>query len=181
MKGRIALCEGDIAEAEVDAIVNAANSRLILGAGVAGAIRDKGGPSIQAECDAIGPIAVGDAAATGAGDLPARFVIHAAAIAEPASAASEEHVRSAFQRSLELALERGCRSLAVPAIGAGVGGLSLRRCAEILIGAARDQLAGEAPLEEIRFVLFGEAAYRIFESVNDSAVIEEQMARLRSR
>ena len=71
MAGRIAICEGDLTEQAVDAIVNAANSALVLGAGVAGAIRAKGGPSIQAECDAIGPIEVGDAAVTGAGDLPA--------------------------------------------------------------------------------------------------------------
>ena len=72
MRGRIALAEGDITAERVDAIVNAANSHLKLGSGVAGAIREKGGPSIQAECDAIGPIAVGDAAVTGAGELPAR-------------------------------------------------------------------------------------------------------------
>ena len=75
---RIVLVEGDITEAEVDAIVNAANSSLVLGAGVAGAIAAKGGPSIQAECDAVGPIEVGDAVVTGAGDLPARHLIHAA-------------------------------------------------------------------------------------------------------
>jgi O-acetyl-ADP-ribose deacetylase (regulator of RNase III) len=104
--GRIALCEGDITAAEVDAIVNAANSSLVLGAGVAGAIREKGGPSIQAECDAIGPIEVGDAAVTGAGDLPARFVIHAAGMALGGSA-SEESVRSCARRSLELGLPLG--------------------------------------------------------------------------
>ena len=78
MSGRITLAEGDITAQEVDAIVNAANSALVLGAGVAGAIREKGGPSIQQECDAIGPIEVGGAALTGAGELPARFVVHAA-------------------------------------------------------------------------------------------------------
>jgi O-acetyl-ADP-ribose deacetylase (regulator of RNase III) len=78
VSGRIVLREGDITAEPVDAIVNAANSGLVLGSGVAGAIRERGGPSIQAECDAIGPIEVGDAAVTGAGDLPARYVIHAA-------------------------------------------------------------------------------------------------------
>ena len=181
MKKRIALREGDITELEVDALVNAANRRLILGAGVAGAIREAGGPSIQQECDAIAPIAVGDAAVTGAGELRARFVIHAAAIDEPGSAASEAYLRSAFQRSLELAAERGCRSLAAPAIGTGVGGLSLQRCAEIMLAVARAHLAGETSLEEIHFLLRGEAAFRVFENVDDGAKIEEQMARLRSR
>ena len=110
MSGRIVLMEGDITEQEVDAIVNAANSQLVLGAGVAGAIRDKGGPSIQQECDAIGPIEVGDAAVTGAGDLPARYVIHAAGMSPGGSADGESISRSA-RRSLELASERGCRSV----------------------------------------------------------------------
>ena len=99
MKGRIVLREGDITQEAVDAIVNAANSDLVLGAGVAGAIREKGGLSIQAECDAIGPIAVGDAAVTGAGELRARYVIHAAGM-PPGGSASAESVRSSVRRSL---------------------------------------------------------------------------------
>ena len=119
MSGRIVLVEGDITGQSVDAIVNAANSSLQLGSGVAGAIREKGGPSIQSECDAIGPIQVGDAAVTGAGDLPARFVIHAAGM-PPGGSASEDSIRSSVRRSLELARERECRSVAIPAVGAGV-------------------------------------------------------------
>jgi O-acetyl-ADP-ribose deacetylase (regulator of RNase III) len=84
-----------------------------------------------------------------------------------------------MRRSLELARERGCRSVAVPAIGAGIAGFSLQRCAEILIEEARAHLAGDTTLEEIRFVLFGEPAYRIFEQVSDAAKIAEQMERLR--
>jgi O-acetyl-ADP-ribose deacetylase (regulator of RNase III) len=180
MPGRIVLREGDITAEAVDAIVNAANSQLVLGAGVAGAIRERGGPSIQEECDAIGPIAVGDAAVTGAGDLPARWVIHAAGM-PPGGEATPESVASCVRRSLELAHERGCRSIAVPAVGAGIGGVSPRQCAEILIAEARAHLRGETSLEEIRFVLFGEPTYRVFESVNDAAVIQEQMERLRRR
>jgi len=180
MRGRIVLREGDITEEPVDAIVNAANSALRLGSGVAGAIREKGGPSIQAECDAIGPIEVGDAAVTGGGRLAARFVIHAAGM-PPGGAATEESVRRALRRSLELARERGCRSIAVPALGAGVGGLALRRCAEVLLEEARAHLSGDTPLEEIRFVLFGEPAYRMFELVNDSARLAEGLARLPRR
>jgi len=180
MKGRIVLREGDLTAEAVDAIVNAANSQLQLGSGVAGAIRQRGGPGIQAECDAIGPIEVGDAAITGAGRLPARFVIHAAGMALGA-AASEASVRSSMRRSLELARERGLRTLAVPAIGAGVGGLAVQRCAEILIEEARAHLAGETSLEEIRFVLFGEPVYRVFEATLDAAKVREQMQRLRAR
>jgi O-acetyl-ADP-ribose deacetylase (regulator of RNase III) len=178
--GRIVIREGDLTEQQVDAIVNAANSDLVLGAGVAGAIREKGGPSIQAECEAIGSIAVGDAAITGAGNLPARFVIHAAGmrLGEPAR---EANVRCAMRRSLELAAERGLHTLAVPAIGAGVGGLSLRRCAEVLIEEANAHLAGETSLQEIRFVPFGEPAMRVFEMVHDAAKVAAQMAKLRPR
>ena len=99
MSGRIVLLEGDITEQAVDAIVNAANSQLRLGSGVAGAIREKGGPSIQAECDRIGPIAVGAAALTGAGELAARYVIHAAGM-KLGGAASEESVRSSMRAAL---------------------------------------------------------------------------------
>jgi O-acetyl-ADP-ribose deacetylase (regulator of RNase III) len=180
MRGRIVLREGDITEEAVDAIVNAANSALVLGAGVAGAIREKGGPAIQQECDAIGPIAVGEAAVTGAGRLRARFVIHAAGM-PPSGSASAESVRSCVRRSLALAAERGCRTLAIPAIGAGIGGLSVQRCAEILLEEAQGHLDGDTPLEEIRFVLYGEPVYRIFESTRDAAKIRAQMERLRSR
>ena len=180
MKGRIVLLEGDLTEQAVDAIVNAANSQLQLGAGVAGAIRAKGGPSIQAECDRIGEVAVGEAALTGAGELPARFVIHAAGMA-PGGRASEESVRSAMRAALALARERGCRTLAVPAIGAGIAGFPLQRCAEVLLEEAQSHLASETPLEEIRFVLFGEPAFRVFEMVNDAAKVAAQMERLRAR
>jgi len=178
MKGRIVLREGDITEEAVDAIVNAANSHLVLGAGVAGAIREKGGPAVQAECDAIGPIAVGDAAVTGAGHLRARYVIHAAGM-PPGGSATAESVRASVRRSLELAAERGCRTIAIPAVGAGVGGLAVQRCAEILLEEASAHLAGATTLEEVRFVLFGEPAYRVFESAQDAAKVRAQMERLR--
>ncbi len=180
MKGRIVLREGDLTEEAVDAIVNAANSALQLGAGVAGAIRERGGPAIQDECDRIGPIAVGEAAVTGAGQLTARFVIHAASM-PPGGQATEESVRASMRASLACAREKGCRSVAVPAIGAGVAGFPLQRCAEILLEEARRHLAGETTLEEIRFVLFGEPAYRVFEMVNDAAMVAAQMERLSRR
>jgi O-acetyl-ADP-ribose deacetylase (regulator of RNase III) len=183
MSGRITVVEGDVSVQEVDAIVNAANSALVLGSGVAGAIARRGGPAIQEECDRVGPIGVGEAAVTGAGELPARFVIHAAGM-PPGGQASEESVRGAMRHALRLAREKGCRSLAVPAIGAGVAGFPLQRCAEILLEEARRHLAGEdgeTSLEEVRFVLFGEPAYRVFEMVHDAAKVAAQMERLRSR
>ena len=178
MSGRIVLAEGDITEHAVDAIVNAANSALVLGSGVAGAIRQRGGPAIQAACDAHGAIAVGEAALTVAGDLPARYVIHAA-VMDPGGAASEQSVRSSLAHALELARAEGCESLACPALGAGVGGFAMQRCAEVSLEEARRHLSGETSLTEIRFVLFGEPAYRVFEMVNDAAKVAAQMERLK--
>lgn len=175
--GRITLIEGDITEQETDAIVNAANSRLVLGAGVAGVIREKGGPTIQQECDAHGPIEVGEAAITGAGALPARFVVHAAGM-PPGGSADEASVRNSLRASLELAREHGLRSISIPAIGTGIGGFALQRCAEVSLEVAREHLAGDTTLEEIRFVLFGEPAYRVFEMVDDAARVASQMDRL---
>lgn len=178
--GRITLHEGDITEQPVDAIVNAANSQLILGSGVAGAIRERGGPSIQAECEAHGPVEVGAAAITGAGDLAAKWVVHAASM-RPGGSSSEESVRASLRASVEAAVQAGAKTLAVPAIGAGVGGLGLQRCAEISIEEARAALGDHPELEEIRFVLFGEPAYRLFEMVNDAAKVTAQMERLKRR
>ena len=178
--GRITLLEGDITDQAVDAIVNAANAELWLGSGVAGAIREQGGPSIQAECEAHGPIEVGEAAVTGAGDLPARWVIHAASMGRSGTS-SEESVRSSLRAAFEAAVRVGARSLAVPAIGTGVGQLGLQRCAEISLEEARRAQDAHAELEEIRFVLFGEPAYRIFEMVNDAAKVAAQMERLKRR
>jgi O-acetyl-ADP-ribose deacetylase (regulator of RNase III) len=177
---RIRLIEGDITDQEVDAIVNAANCALVLGSGVAGAIALRAGPTLAEECAAIGPIEVGAAALTGAGDLAARFVIHAVGMS-PGGEASAESVRSAVRSALKLAATEGLRTVALPAIGAGVGGLSLQRCAEISIEEARCCADQENSLEEILFVLFGEPAYRVFEMVDDAAKIEAQMRKLRDR
>jgi len=178
--GRISLHEGDITEHAVDAIVNAANSDLVLGAGVAGAIREKGGPEIQRECDAIGSIEVGAAAITGAGNLQARYVVHAAGM-PPGGVATEESIRTSIRRSFAIALENGCTTLAAPAIGAGIGGFPPQRCAEILLEEARAHMAQEPCLAEIRFVLFGEPTYRIFEAVNDAARVQAQLEKMRAR
>lgn len=180
---RITLHEGDITEAAVDAIVNAANSALVLGSGVAGAIDRKGGPAIGRACAEHGPIEVGEAALTTAGELDAEFVIHAAGM-PPGGGVSEDALRRALHAALALAEEKGCRTIAVPAIGAGVGGLSMQTCAEISLAEARRHVEARgdrSSLEEIRFVLLGEPAYRVFEMVNDAAKVEAQMRKLRER
>ena len=177
---RIVLLEGDLTDQEVDAIVNAANSALVLGSGVAGAIASRGGAEIADECAGIGPIEVGEAVLTGAGALPAGCVIHAAGM-QPGGEASAESVRKAVRSALELAARHGLRTIALPAIGAGVGGLPLQRCAEISLEQAREFAETESSLEEIRFVLYGEPAYRVFEMVQDAAKVEAQMRKLRGR
>jgi len=177
---RIVLLEGDITDQAVDAIVNAANSALVLGAGVAGAIARRGGDAIARECAEKGPIEVGESAITTAGELPARFVIHAAGM-PPGGQASAESVRAAVRSALALAESEGCRSVAFPAIGAGIGGFSLQTCAEISLEEARRVAEAGSSLEEIRFVLFGEPAFRLFEMVNDAAKVEAQMKRLEGR
>ena len=174
---RICLEEGDITAAEVDAVVNAANTDLKLGSGVAGAIRQRGGPTIQVECDKHGPIGLGQAAITGAGDLAARHVIHAASM-HLGGQVSEDSLRASVRSSLELAREEALRSVAFPAIGTGVGGFPLRRCAEIMLEEVERHVAGETTLEEVRFVLFGEPAYRMFEHVQDATLIRAQLAKL---
>jgi O-acetyl-ADP-ribose deacetylase (regulator of RNase III) len=175
---KIRIEEGDLTAAPVDAIVNAANTELKLGAGVAGAILRVGGRSIQEECDRIAPVRLGDAAVTGAGDLPARAVIHAVTV-EQGRETTEEVVRSATRRALELARERDLRSIAFPALGAGAAGLTLRRCAELLLEEVRSHIAGGTSLDEVRFVLFGEPAYRVFEEVRDAESVRAQLERIR--
>ena len=174
--GRILLAEGDITAASVDAVVNAANTELVLGSGVAGAICRRGGEVIQKECDAHGPVALGGAAITGGGNLPARFVIHAAAM-HPGGSVTEASLRDATRNSLALARERGLRSIAFPAIGTGVGGFPMQRCAEVMLAEARAHLAGETSIQEVHFVLFGEPAFRLFEMVNDAEKVRASAAR----
>jgi O-acetyl-ADP-ribose deacetylase len=153
--------EGDITELDVDAIANAANDQLWMGMGVAGAIKRAGGEEIEREAMALGPIEVGDAVATGAGRLPARFVIHGAVMGQDLRTTAEL-VRRTTRRCLELADELGVRSLALPAFGTGVGGFDLGECARIMVTEAR---AFEArTLERLVFAVFGSKAREAFES-----------------
>lgn len=146
----IRVAQGDITTYAGSAIVNAANNHLILGAGVAGAIARKGGPSIQEECRRHGPIRVGEAALTGAGDLPCRWVIHAAAMGD--EPASEHSIRDATRASMRLAAAHGIRDVAFPILGSGVAGFPLRRAAEVMVEAIREASAPEGVHE---IVLYG--------------------------
>ena len=159
---RIELRQGDITEMDVDAIVNAANTQLLLGAGVAGAIRRQGGPSIQRECDIHGPVPLGEAAITGAGDLPARYCIHAASMGL-GSRTTAESLRDSVRNSLLRAKEKGLRSIAFPAIGTGVAGFPMDECARIMFDVVLEHLTGETSVEKVHFVLYGDDAYRTFE------------------
>ena len=160
-RSALALRKGDLTEASVDAIVNAANNDLILGGGVAGAIREKGGPSIQAECDKLGPIPIGEAAITGAGELPARYVIHAASMRLGGST-SAAALRDSTRNSLRRAVEQGLKSIAFPAIGTGIAGFPIERCAAVMLAEIRDHLRSATPLERVEIVLFADRALSIF-------------------
>ena len=161
-RSKIVLRKGDLTEAPVDAIVNAANNDLILGGGVAGTIRAKGGPSIQAECDKLGPIPIGDAAITGAGKLKAQYVIHAASM-RLGGRTSEKALRDSTRNSLKRAAEQGVNSIAFPAIGTGIAGFPLERCAVVMFEEIRDHLRGATPVERAEIVLFDNHALSVFQ------------------
>ncbi len=161
MSVQIEVVEGDITALEVDAIANAANDRLWMGAGVAGAIKRAGGEEIERQAVALGPIALGDAVATEAGRLPAKHVIHAAVMGQDL-ATNGEIVGAATRRSLEVADELGLKSLALPAFGTGVGGFPLEEAAEIMIAEVRN--FEPKSLERVLFAVFGAQAAAIFEA-----------------
>lgn len=162
----IVILKGDITAVEADAIVNAANNRLWMGGGVAGAIKRAGGEEIEREAVAKGPINVGEAVATGAGRLRARYVIHAAAMGYDNQGKmippSHESIRNATLNSLLLAEKLGLKSIAFPALGTGVGGFPLKEAASIMLKAVREHLARGSGLERVIFVLFGDEAYQAF-------------------
>jgi O-acetyl-ADP-ribose deacetylase (regulator of RNase III) len=156
---RLEVIEGDITALDVDAIANAANNHLWMGAGVAGAIKRSGGEEIEREAVAKAPIEVGDAVATGGGRLQARHVIHGAVMGQDLRT-SAELIERTTRRSLEVADELGCRSLALPAFGTGVGGFPLEDCARIMVEVARAH--EPQSLERVVFAVFGEDASRAF-------------------
>ena len=148
----------DITRLEVDAIANAANTELKHGGGVAAAISRAGGPDVQRESDERAPIGLGDAVETTAGQMPCRYVIHAATM-ELGGPTSAEIIERATRSTLAKAEELGCRSLALVAFGTGVGGFPVDEAARIMVGAARDH---EGALERIVFTVHGDEAERAF-------------------
>jgi O-acetyl-ADP-ribose deacetylase (regulator of RNase III) len=180
---RIEAVAGDITRQQVDAIVNAANSSLLGGGGVDGAIHAAAGPRLLEECRRLrstalpGGLPVGDAAATAAGDLPARWVIHTVGPNRYRGQTDPALLASCFTRSLEVALTLPARSVAFPAVSAGAFGWRLDEVAEVAVRAVREFASaagasdgdGEGPVELVRFVLFGEAALAAFERALSSA------------
>jgi len=158
---QLEVVEGDISTLEVDAIANAANDRLWMGSGVAGAIKRAGGEEIEREAVGLGPIPVGDAVATGAGRLAAKHVIHGAVMGQDLRT-DEELVGRTTRRVLEVADELGARSLALPAFGTGVGGFPLEDCARIMVAEARSYEPSR--LERVVFAVYGQAAKAAFEA-----------------
>jgi len=152
--------EGDIAALDVDAVANAANDRLWMGAGVAGALKRAGGEEIEREAVAKGPIPLGTAVATGAGRLKAKHVLHGAVMGQDLQT-NEDLVERTTRSCLELADELGARSLALPAFGTGVGGFPLAECARIMVDEARAY--EPQALERVVFAVFGDEARRAFE------------------
>jgi O-acetyl-ADP-ribose deacetylase (regulator of RNase III) len=157
----IEVLAGDITQLDVDAIANAANTDLAHGGGVAGAISRAGGPEIQAESDLLAPIELGAAVATGGGELPARWVIHAATmrLGGPTSA---EIIAAATASTLRVADDLGAKSLALVAFGTGVGGFPLAEAARIEVDAVRRHIEDGSGLERVVFCVRGDNAHRAF-------------------
>ena len=162
-EARVLIFSGDLIEQDVDAIVNAANNDLVLGGGVAGAIRRAGGHSIQDECDAHGPIRVGEAAITGAGSLRARYVLHAASMALGGKT-TRDALRSAMDDVFRIAHRHHIETMAIPAVGTGIAGFPIDECGRVMAESLRVALSEGWQATEVRFVLFGEAAKTPFET-----------------
>lgn len=161
-KAVLQLVQGDITQMQTDAIVNAANAQLVLGGGVAGAIRRKGGPEIQAECNNIGGTFVGGAVITTGGKLKAKYVIHAVG-PRIGQGNEDEKLKNATVNSLKLADEKNLKSIAFPAISTGVFRFPVQRCAKIMLQVTTAYLKGRTGLEKVIFCLFEKNAYEVFE------------------
>jgi len=157
----IELIQGDITELSTDAIVNAANAQLVLGGGVAGAIRIKGGPGIQAQCNKKSPISTGEAVITTGGQLKAEYVIHAVG-PKQGQGREDEKLKNATLNALKVADVNGLRSIAFPAISTGIFGFPMDKCAEIMLSATIDYLRGPTSLERVIFCLFDQKACDVF-------------------
>jgi O-acetyl-ADP-ribose deacetylase len=159
---RLEVVEGDIAALDVDAVANAANDHLWMGAGVAGALKGAGGDEIEREAVAKGPIPLGTAVETGAGRLKAKHVLHAAVMGQDLRT-SADLVRRATKSCLELADELGARSLALPAFGTGVGGIPVAECAAAMLGVIHAY--EPRTLERVVVAVYGRDAELAFRGV----------------
>jgi len=159
----IKLVQGDITEQETDAIVNAANNQLILGGGVAGAIRRKGGPSIQQECNKIGGTIVGRTVITTAGKLKAKHVIHAVG-PRMGEGNEDEKLKNATLNSLKLMDKHFLKSIAFPAISTGIFGYPIEKCAKIMINTTKLYLQTKTQIEVVIFCLYTNSDFAIFEN-----------------
>lgn len=157
------LVQSDITEMDTDAIVNAANAQLVMGGGVAGAIRRKAGPAVQKECDDIGGTFVGGAVITTGGNLKARHVIHAVG-PRMGQGREDEKLRSATVNSLKLADENGLESISFPAISTGIFGFPIERCASIMLEATMEHLRAQTGLRRVVFCLYDRESFEVFES-----------------
>lgn len=179
---QIEIVQGDITEQpDIDAIVNAANTDLALGSGVAGAIRQRGGDEIDREAQSKAPIKLGEAVATSAGRLPNKYVIHAAAMGyraedravakRPGSQSSAAIIRGATLNSLRRAEELKLESIAFPALATGVARFPVDECASTMIGAVKDysRERPQSTLKLARFVLFGQQDYGMFQQALQTA------------
>lgn len=162
-KAVVEVVEGDITGEEVDAIVNAANSSLLGGGGVDGAIHRAGGPAILAECRKLGGCATGDAKVTSAGRMPAKYVIHTVGpVYRDGQHREPELLASCYRRSLEVAADHGVRSIAFPAISCGAYGYPIREAARIAVDTVKEYLEAHVGIEHVRFVTFGRDTYEPF-------------------
>ncbi len=171
---QLELVEGDITQQDVDVIVNAANSSLLGGGGVDGAIHRAAGPALLEECCKVGGCPTGEARITGGGRLAARYVIHAVGpVYRGGTRGEAELLASAFRHSLELATQHGLRSIAFPAISTGVYGYPKEEAAHIALSTIREYLRTHPQIELVRMVLFGPAIYRIFADVLTALLSQE--------
>ena len=166
---RLTLAQGDMTELDVDAIVNAANENLVMGGGVAGAILRKGGQSIQNECDRIGHTPTGTAVITGGGRLKAKHVIHAVGPIN-GTGNEDEKLESAVLSALTVAKENGLRSIALPAISAGIFGFPKDRCARIMIRTMLEYIGKNGEPKEIIIMLYDRPTLEIFEHEYNSSM-----------
>ncbi len=163
---RITLIEGDITRQSVDAIVNAANESLLGGGGVDGAIHRAAGRELLAECRTLGGCPTGSARITGGYRLPAKYVIHAVGpVYRDGRSGEPEALAGCYRTAMDLADEHGCRTIAFPAISCGVYGYPMADAARIALTTVAERLSAGSGVQEVRFVLFGRAAFEVFEGV----------------